>query len=199
VFIPLSRVLCGVSLIMLIDKVTALRDHMNEDGVSFCFTGFMTEEVLSGIAQALKKKLELEKVDINTAKGIFSIVIELSQNIIRYSAEHKSSQAEHHNIDLRYGVLAVGHDENHHYVVCGNIVHKEDSERLSNSLVHIKGLDKKELKDLYKKTLREGPPEGSKGAGVGFVEIAMRATQGFEFDFQDTDESNVFFALKATI
>ncbi|MBL6932220.1 MAG: hypothetical protein ISR45_04670 [Rhodospirillales bacterium] len=184
---------------MLIDKVTALRDHMNEEGVSFCFTGFMTEEVLSGIAQALKKKLELEKVDINTAKGIFSIVIELSQNIIRYSAEHKTSSTEHNDIDLRYGVLAVGHDENHHYVVCGNMVQKEDSERLSNSLMHIKGLDRKELKALYKQTLREGPPKGSKGAGVGFVEIAMRATQGFEFDFRENDDANVFFALRATI
>ena len=184
---------------MLIENVIALRDHMNEEGVSFCFTGFMTEEVLSGIAEALKKKLEIEKININTARGIFSIVIELSQNIIRYSAEHKISTSERGNIDLRYGVLAVGHSENHHYVVCGNMVHKEDSERLSNSLQHIKGLDKKELKALYKETLRKGAPEGSKGAGVGFIEIALRATEGFEFDFQESDNSHVFFALKATI
>ncbi len=184
---------------MLIEQVTALRDHMNTDGVSFCFTGFMTEEVLSGIAQTLKKKLELDKVDINTARGIFSVVIEFSQNIIRYSAENKTSDSGQSSIDLRYGVLAIGQDENDHFVVCGNMIHKEDSQRLTDSLTHIKGLDRKELKALYKKTLREGPPENSKGAGVGFVEVALRATKGFEFDFQESDDSNVFFALKATI
>ena len=66
-------------------------------------------------------------------------------------------------------------------------------------MFHIQGLDKKALKALYKQTLRDGPPEGSKGAGIGFVEIALRATKGFEFEFQDSDDENVFFALKATI
>jgi len=155
--------------------------------------------VLSGIAQALKKKLEVEKADINTARGVFSIVIEASQNIIRYSAEHEIHDAEPQPIDLRYGVIAVGNDDNNYFVVCGNVVRKEDVERLSNSLAHIQGLEKKGLKALYKETLRKGPPDSSKGAGIGFVEIALRALQSFEYDFQESDDSNVFFAMRATI
>jgi len=184
---------------MLIDKITSLRDHLRMDGVSFCFTGFMTEELLSGIAQSLKKKLELEKADVTTSRGVFSIVIEMSQNIIRYSAEHETSASENPAIDLRYGVMAVGQTDGNYFVSCGNLVRKEDAERLSENLSHIQGLDKKALKALYKQTLRDGPPKGSKGAGVGFVEIALRATQGFEFEIQDSDDANVFFALKAII
>lgn len=184
---------------MLIDKVISLRDHMHQDGVSFCFTGFMTEDVLSGIAQALKNKLELEDVDTNTARGVFSVAIEMSQNIIRYSAEHEKSAAEQREIDLRYGVLAVGQQGDHHFVVCGNLIHNDDVERLAASLRHIQALDKKGLRALYKQTLRDGPPQGSKGAGIGFVEIALRAIHGFEFDFQKSDDANFFFALKAVI
>lgn len=188
---------------MLIDRVSALRDRMNDDGVTFCFTGYLSEDVLTGIAKALRDKLELEDVDINTAKGVFSVVIELSQNIIRYSAEQPETVGAKANnskeIDLRYGVLAVGHDGENYYVACGNLITKSDSKELDRNLAHIQGLDRKELKSLYKDTLRSGPPEGSKGAGVGFIEIALRATNGFEYGFEDSDSSNVFFALKAKI
>lgn len=189
----------GVLSVMLIENVTALRDQMNQDGISFCFTGFMTEDVLGGIALALKQNLVLENVDINTAKGVFSTVIELSQNIIRYSAEHKKISSDRDNIDLRYGVLAVGCEDQHYYVVCGNLISKEDAKRLSKNLTHIQGLDRKALKVMYKQILRGGTPEGSKGAGVGFVEIALRATNGFEFDLQDSGEDSVFFAVKASM
>ena len=47
--------------------------------------------------------------------------------------------------------------------------------------------------------LRAEPEEGSKGAGLGFMEIARRASKPIEFDFTEIDANYVFFALKATI
>ena len=114
---------------MLIEKITSLRDHLRSDGVSFCFTGFMTEELLSGIAQSLKKKLESEKADVTTSRGVFSIVIEMSQNIIRYSAEHETAVTKDTSIDLRYGVMAVGQADGNYFVSCGNLVRRVDAER----------------------------------------------------------------------
>lgn len=184
---------------MLIEKMTALRDFMNGQGVMFCFTGFLSEEVLGGIAIALKKKLEQDRVSIRDARSVFSVVVELSQNIIRYSAEHSAIDQTPASEELRYGVLAVGQEQNHYYVSCGNLIANDDAKRLSESLNHIKGLDRQELKALYKTVLRQGPPEGSKGAGVGFIEIALRASQGFEFDLQPSAGKMTFFALKAII
>ena len=60
-------------------------------------------------------------------------------------------------------------------------------------------MNKDELKALYKEKLRADPEEGSKGAGLGFMEIARRATQPIEFDFVEVDADYTFFALKATI
>jgi hypothetical protein len=60
-------------------------------------------------------------------------------------------------------------------------------------------MSKDELKALYKEQLRAAPEEGSKGAGLGFMEIARRASKPIEFDFTEIDANYVFFALKATI
>lgn len=186
---------------MLAQELASLRNHMQRDGIMFCFSGYMTEEVLTGIGGALKKKLEVEDTNRNTSKSLFSIFVELVQNVIRYSAEgdHTVKTEDDHTTiyDLRYGVLTVGRNEGRYFVSCGNLIRPDDANRLSDGLAHIQSLDKEGLKSLYKETLRAGPPEGSKGAGVGFVEIARRASHGFEYDFEPVDGDRTFFALKA--
>ena len=60
-------------------------------------------------------------------------------------------------------------------------------------------MSKDELKARYKKILRGETPEGSKGAGVGLIDIARRSRHGFEFDFAEMDEGLKYFALKAYV
>ena len=57
-------------------------------------------------------------------------------------------------------------------------------------------MDSKELRKAYKQRLREGPPEGSKGAGLGFIEMARKADR-FEFDFVGSTE--LLFVFKVWI
>ena len=183
---------------MLAKEMSDLRDYMQGNGIMFCFSGFMTEDVLTGIGNALKKKLEIEETDRRTMKGLFSVFVELVQNVIRYSAEKDTLPNQPELYDLRYGVLTVGRADNDHYfVACGNLIADKDVKRLEKDLGHIASLDRDGLKALYKETLKGETPEGSKGAGVGFIEIARRADHGFEFDFNEIDADHSFFSVKA--
>ena len=84
-------------------------------------------------------------------------------------------------------------------VCAGNLVERSDVERLRAKLSRIRDMSKDELRALYKEQLRAEPEAGSKGAGLGFMEIARRASKPIEFDFTDVDATHAFFALKATI
>ncbi len=187
---------------MLAEEMRNLRDYMLGNGVMFCFSGFMSEEVLTGLSAALKKKLEVESADKRTMKGMFSVFVEMVQNIIRYSAERAEGpvpgQADIY--DLRYGVLTVGRDKaDRFFVSCGNLISNQDADRLETDLKHINSLERADLMALYKKTLRGGPPDGSKGAGVGFIEIARHVGHDFEYDISAIDDQHSFFSLKAYI
>lgn len=184
---------------MLAREMYDFRNTLREKGILFCYSGYMTEEVLSGIGNALRRKLELEDTDRGNAKSVFSVFVEQVQNVIRYSAEREPPHGEEKEDDLRYGVLTVGKLDDQFFISCGNLVEQKDVERLQTSLGHIQSLDKEELKSLYKETLRGEVPEGSKGAGVGFIDIARRADQGFEFEFTELDDERSYFCLKAYI
>ena len=164
---------------MLAREMYDFRNTLREKGILFCYSGYMTEEVLSGIGNALRRKLELEKTDRKTAKSVFSIFVEQVQNVIRYSAEREPPGSVENKDDLRSGVLTVGWQNDRFFISCGNLVEQRDVERLETSLTYIQSLDKDALKTLYKETLRGEVPVGSKGAGVGFIDIATFPYRAF--------------------
>lgn len=183
---------------MLADSMFELRGRLESDGIIFCYSGYVTEEILTGIGNSIRKKMELENTDKNTGRRLFSIFVEQMQNVIRYSAEGLNTDEESAN-ELRFGLLLVGEEDNDFYVSCANKIRKEDVVRLDEQLAHIKGLEREDLMKLYKMTLKGETPKGSKGAGVGFIDIARQATRGFDYDFMDIDGTHAFFCLKAYV
>lgn len=176
------------------------RTFLRSKGILFCYSGYLTEDILTGIGEAIQRKMEMEQASRKTSKSIFSVFVEQVQNIIRYSAEYDVSTSKDLDAnDLRFGVLSVGHREDAYFVSCCNLIRSQDSKRLEDSLRHIQSLDRSELISLYKQTLKNGRPEGSKGAGVGFIDIARHATQGFEFDFLKIDDTFSYFCLEAYV
>jgi hypothetical protein len=188
---------------MLAEKLFELRAGLRDAGIILAYCGYVTEPVLTGVGEALKQKLAIEDMDTKTTRNVFAVFVEQMQNIIRYSAEKeiaagaKSAATRVH--EIRYGILTIGKNERGFTVKTGNLVHAEDVARLRPRLEQVAAADRAALKALYKEQLKAGPDEFSKGAGVGFVEIARRASAPITFDFAPIDERFAFFALEAEI
>jgi hypothetical protein len=179
---------------MLANAMYDLRNALETQGITYCYSGYMTEGVLLGIGNAIKSQLLMGETDTKVAKAVFAVFVEQMQNVIRYSAEKIGSDGAD---ELRYGILTVGFQGDRVFVACGNLIEARDADRLHDALTRIQSMDKDELKALWKEILRGETPEGSKGAGVGFIDIARHARGGIEFDFRPVDDARVFFTLKA--
>jgi hypothetical protein len=151
----------------------------------------------------LRTKLALDHTDNKVSRGIFSAFVEQVQNVIRYSAETKGPEVDEAgepledpllNQEIRYGMVAIGdREDGKRFVTCCNMIEKTNVPRLAASLESIRGLDRKELTKLMREQLKDGPPEGSKGAGVGFVSIAREANGDWDFQMVPTEDPNMFF------
>lgn len=186
---------------MQASELHGLRAFMRDHGVIFAYTGYVNEQVLSGVGEAVKQKLVLEDTDRKTMRSVFAVFVEQMQNIIRYSAEKIGTEDESEEArDLRYGVLTIGQEEGAGYTVhAGNLIDRADIERLRVRLEDLQRMSHEELRAAYKAQLKAGPDEFSKGAGIGFIEIARRASEPLDFDFSDVDDRHAFFALRACI
>lgn len=183
---------------MLVQEYYGFHQDLNRKGIIFSFTGYVSEGILFALGEALKQKMVLDETDANVTKRVFSVFVEQVQNIIRYSADRMEGEVGK-KVELSSGMIAVGRESERFFVVCGNIVRHDDVEMLRERLHMLATMDKDELKAYYKEKLKEPPEEQSKGASIGLIEIARRASVPIEFDFMDIDAGHAFFCLKAYI
>jgi hypothetical protein len=188
---------------MLAQDLFDFRSVLQRKGIIFAYSGYVTEQVLSGVGDAIKQKLTIENTDTKTFRNVFAVFVEQMQNIIRYSAEKvplvSVGKGTKPPLELRYGILTIGKEGDDYVIYAGNLIDRADSERIRKRLERVSGMDKAQLKKLYKEQLRAPADKDSKGAGLGFTEIARRTTKPIEFDFMDFDDDFIFFALKASV
>jgi len=183
---------------MLAEDYLNMRNEINEKGIIFSFSGYLSEGILFALGDALKKKLSSDETDANTVKRVFSVFVEQTQNIIRYSAE-KLVAPNQEILAVSSGVITVGFEEGRFFVACGNVVRTEDVQQLRTRLERLRSMAPAELKAYYLEQIREPPESGSVGANIGLIEIARRASEPIQFDFTGIDANTVFYCMKAFI
>ena len=178
-------------------EIQSFYHQLQDKGIIFSFSGPMSQSLLEGIGQTLKQKMSLEEMNKNIVQKVFSVFVELMQNIINYSAQRiTSDEAEQ---EISYGLLIVGKEDEHFYIISGNYIQKEQEGNLREKLAQIKEMDKDELKQLYKQQRRLQADDASKGAGLGFIEMARKASRPIEFEIADQENGYSFFVVKAVI
>ena len=163
----------------------ALHTFMQGRRTLFCYSGPLTEDLLTTISNPVKHQLSDKETEEAVAKRVFGVFIEQAQNIIRYSYQKTRVTGD------SIGTVAISIAEDGFLIEAVNIVDPEKKDGLEASLIELTVKDQKELRSLYKQRLRDGPPEDSSGAGLGFIEMARRVKK-FEFDFIESENGALF-------
>ena len=181
----------------MLNDIQGIYHQLQERGIIFSFSGPISQSLLEGIGQTLKQKMTLEETSKNIIQKVFAVFVELMQNIINYSAQKVTSEEAEQEIS--YGVLIVGKQEDHFYIISGNYIQKEQEAALQEKLTMVQSMDHKELKQYYKQQRRLQADDASKGAGLGFIEMARKASQPIEFEIARMENGLSFFVVKAII
>jgi hypothetical protein len=176
------------------------KKHLNEKGVFFSFCGPISQELLVELAEMLNRHMELEAAGRAVATRVFALVVETAQNIMHYSDERRpfNEQAAFEE-QMRLGILAVGYDAGKYFVVSGNMINNTRVDEMRNRLDRLNEMDSEALKHLYKSKRKEKPADNSKGAGLGWIEMARIATRPIEYEFRILSDSHSFFSTKITL
>lgn len=180
-------------------SVYDLYTGLMKEGIIFCFCGSVSQSIVEGIGETLWQRMELEGTESGTIGKVFPIFVEQMQNILSHSAERILSDKSGRE-ELRFGIVTVGKSNGSFYVCCGNYVETRYVESLASRLTELQKMDKSELKELYKKQRKSGTPEGeSKGAGLGFIDMARRASKPIEFELIPVNDEMHFLSMTITV
>ncbi|MBG0774910.1 MAG: hypothetical protein H0S85_00560 [Desulfovibrionaceae bacterium] len=194
----------------MIDKLHDFYENLAEDGVVFCFSGPATQGVLESIGEALKRKLELEAAGLTATQRVFSLFVELMQNIIRYSAERaECGSAEPFDAgpadgpanipgeDCRSGVVVVGRSDARYFVLCGNVGPLDRCLGIRDAIAMLGAMAPEELKAHYKRMRRETRSPESRGAGLGLIEMARQSSEPLQCHVKPLGSETAFVSIRA--
>ena len=170
-----------------------------EHHITVVFSGPIWAEGIDGMAEMLQSRLDLEDLPLSASQSIFSVFIEQMNNMMMYSAAKEgSSHPEKKHISQ--GTLVFGAHEKTFFLQSGNVIRNSSVEILKRKIDYLNTLDKKELRQFYKKRIKaENDNPESRGAGIGFIEIARRASSRIEYEFTPYDDDLTYFTMHVTI
>lgn len=174
--------------------------QMTEKKILMSFKGTFAQPIIVEIGQTLRGKIAMEGVDSISertvlTKKIFAIFVELAQNVMFYSAE---KELDEHGKECGIGLLVISETPTTYCISSVNQILNDDVDRVRLQCESLRFLTKEELKFRYTEQRRE--PRGlSKGAGLGFLDIARRADLPLEFALQPLNDICSLFMLSASV
>lgn len=169
-------------------------ETLKGDGVILYFNGPVSQGVVEGIAELMRDRMRSEEAGAKLSQRIFAILVEQMQNIVRYSVEQKYEDGSMLSAN---GQVVVGREvDGNYFVACGNKVNTADVNSLRRKLETIRGMNKDDLKAYYREKRRSGPDPDSRGAGLGFIEMARKAQKPLDFSIRSIDDDTSFFSMK---
>lgn len=169
---------------------------VEDDGIIFLsYGGFLSQTLISGMTEALEKEALSNDISMGISSNIFTVFIEMSQNMMNYS---KSQEINSREITPG-GLIIVSRDfEGHYYIDSQNIVSVDDKNKMEVKLKDITHLNKEDIRQKYKELRRSGNDTHEKGGGLGFYEIAKRSDD-IEYSFENINKDKFYFHMKTKI
>ncbi len=179
---------------------------MQKKGVMLYFNGPVCHSVVEGVGAAMRRKMDNDECGHTVGLRVFSVLMEQMQNVVNYSGVRQKSldivdiaeTADTAGL-LGEGQIIVGCQDDEFFIICGNPIPKSSEERIRQKIDAVNAMNKEELKSYYKEQRRKGPDELSCGAGLGFIEMARKASQPLTYTFEPIDDTMSYFSVKVRI
>ena len=174
---------------------------LDEDEIHMIYNGPIWANGIDGIAELLLKRFEIDGMPFGASQSVFSVFVEQINNIMMYSADKEVKSDEEGNLqEISRGILALGIRDSKYFIQCGNLVTNNSADILKSRLDYLNALDKRELRRYFNERAKaDNPNKDSRGAGLGLIVVARRASLPIEYNFEAQGESHKFFTMYITI
>jgi len=172
---------------------------MCERHIVLDFQGAMSQDMLVGMAELIKNAPNHDNNKPSTMKKVFSIFIEMAQNIAHYSLERVQLNGKKGNANVGAGIIVVTRTDKIYSVTSGNLASKSSIDNITQKCDTINRMDREALKQLYKQQIKASRMSGKLGAGVGLIDIVRKSGSPIQYQVTPVDNQNSFLVLSVKI
>lgn len=174
---------------------------LEEANVSVMYSGPIWTSGINNLAEMLQHRLEIDALPLSASQAVFSVFVEQMNNMLQYSTEKETFEQQNGVcIDTSKGIFILGMKDKKYFIYTGNLVSNYSMKILTERIDYLNSLDKKEMRKYFKERVNadNDNPE-SKGAGLGLIEIARRASSKIVYEFEPRENEMQYFTMYVEI
>lgn len=168
--------------------------NMIDHKVTLVYEGEINQAITRAFSALTEKNMNEEQESSTTVKRVYHVMVECLQNICKHAddleAEGRFSGT---------GIFMVGQSSNAYSIMTGNSISNEKKAALTEMLTRLNEMDHEEVKNYYKKVIKESKLSDRGGAGLGFIDIVKKTGNKIDFHFEPIDKETSFFILVSKI
>ena len=176
-----------------VKSITSIYDEMLSNGFSLVYFGEFSHEITKMFTSMAETDMEKNSEERSVQRRVYHVMVETLQNMNKHSDDLKDEAS------VGGGMFIIGKKNDVYYVITSNKVKREHKENLEMALNTVNNATLEELKDMYKKQIKEGRISEKGGAGLGLIDIARKTEEPLEYQFLQLDQDSFFFILKVEI
>jgi hypothetical protein len=167
-----------------------LHKLMRERNMLVIHKGDYSQESVIPILRMLENNLRSDGETFKVRKKAFHMLVEILQNVSKHSLKVNG---------MHQGIFVLNIEAGHYIITTGNYIENSDIRPLKDGLARLGAMNREELVELYKTTLKEGKTTARGGAGLGLIDIARESTTPMKYEFVAVDDHKSFFLFSASI
>jgi hypothetical protein len=174
-------------------SIYQLERLMAENNVYLIWSGHISTGVEKEVLTFTETKLTEEDVELTLRRRIFSVLVEILENVAKYSPGKDPEE--------KFGmpVAMIRMEDDVYTLTTGNLILNEKVEDLKGKLDTINKNDKVGLKELFRKSLSGQTIESNSTGNMGLIDMARKSGSKLVYQFEQLNELYSYYVLTVKV
>jgi hypothetical protein len=173
--------------------IAQLEKLMAENNVYLIWSGHITPEVGTEVLSFTEKKLAEEAIESNLRRRVFSILVEILENVAKFSPGREPEE--------KFGmpVAMISLEDKVYSLTSGNLILNTSVELLKEKLDIINKYDKVGLKELFRKSLSDQSETNESTGNMGLIDMARKSGSKLVYKFERINDVYSYYTLEVKV
>jgi hypothetical protein len=173
--------------------ISQLERLLAENNVNMIWSGHITPDVGKEFLEFTETKLSEEDLEANLKRRVFSILVELLDNVAKYSPGKEA--------EMQFGmpVVMIKLTDRTYSLTTGNLILNTQVYHLKEKIDIINKYDKQGLKEFFVKSLSGQTTYTDSTGNMGLIEMARKSGSKLDYQFETLNELYSYYKITVRV
>ncbi len=170
--------------------VKSLHKKIATANILIIFNSYFSQEGMINLLSIIEKQMTGK---LNLTKRMYSIMVEMIQNIIKHSDEYESTE------DGKAGLFYISEHKEMYTLHSGNYIAKDKIAKLQQNVIKVNSLNEADLEKEYEKQLLDNEFVTNQETGLGLIDMKIKAKNNIELDIFNVNSKLSFCVIRTRL